>query len=83
MTSNPALPDNLVTAGFVLTIYKGVKMAFQKRISAQDLYRMELITDSDISPDGKNAIYAVQRIDQSNEKKYSNLWMLDIKFIIK
>ena len=53
-------------------------MAFQKRISAQDLYRMELITDSDISPDGKNAIYAVQRIDQSNEKKFSNLWMLDI-----
>ncbi len=70
-------------AGFVLTIYKGVKMALQKRISAQDLYRMELITDSDISPDGKNAIYAVQRIDQSNEKKYSNLWMMDIKLIIK
>lgn len=53
-------------------------MAFHNRISAQDLYRMELITDSEISPDGKSAIYAVQRVDKSKEKKYSNLWIVDI-----
>ncbi|MFQ5421981.1 MAG: S9 family peptidase, partial [Anaerolineae bacterium] len=43
-------------------------------ITAEDLYRFELITDARISPDGRYIIYAVQRIDQKTEKKYSNLW---------
>lgn len=49
----------------------------KKGITAQDLYRMQLITTLDLSPDGKNAIITIQEIDRDSEKKYSNLWMLD------
>ncbi|MCP5100023.1 MAG: S9 family peptidase [Chloroflexi bacterium] len=47
-----------------------------KLISAEDLYRFELITDARISPDGKFIVYTIQRTDKKTEKKYSNLWLV-------
>jgi len=32
-------------------------------ITAEDLYAFELICEPRLSPDGKNVIYAVQRVD--------------------
>lgn len=46
-----------------------------KLITAEDLYKFQLITDAQISPDGSNIIFGVQRIDKKNEKKYTNLWL--------
>ncbi len=48
----------------------------RKPITAEDLYRFELITDFRISPDGKNVIYSLQRVDKKTEKKFSNLWLV-------
>jgi len=45
-------------------------------ISAKDLYRLQLITDCQISPDGGCVVYCVQRVDQKTEKKHSNLWVV-------
>ena len=45
-------------------------------ITAEDLYRFELITDCRISPDGQHVVYAVQRVDKKTEKKYANLWIV-------
>ncbi len=50
----------------------------KKGITAQDLYKMQLITNLDLSPDGKNAIVTIQEVDRENEKKFSNLWMVDV-----
>ncbi|MGB0385968.1 MAG: S9 family peptidase [Ardenticatenaceae bacterium] len=51
-------------------------MANQKRpLTAEDLYDFQIITDSQISPDGQHVMLAVQRVDQKTEKKYSNLWL--------
>jgi len=47
-----------------------------RRIQADDLYKFKLITGLDLSPDGSCVIYAVQRVDQETEKKYSNLWLI-------
>ncbi len=47
----------------------------QRRITAEDLYRFRLITDSRISPDGRQVIYPVQRVQRSSEKKITNLWL--------
>ena len=44
-------------------------------ITAEDLYRFRLITDSDISPDGARVVYSLQRVDRKTEKKFTNLWM--------
>ena len=48
----------------------------KRRITADDLYKFELISGFQISPDGKNVVYAVQRVDQKTEKKFSNLWLI-------
>ena len=46
------------------------------RISAQDLYRIQTISDPAISPDGRNVVFSVQRVDRESERKYSNLWVV-------
>jgi len=48
----------------------------KRLITAEDLYRFELLTDVQISPDGSHVVYVLQRIDQDTEKKFSNLWMV-------
>ena len=48
----------------------------KRRITAEDLYRFRLISDSRISPDGRHVIFCVQRVDKKTEKKYSNLWIV-------
>lgn len=51
--------------------------ARQKRlIQAEDLYRVQLISDVRLAPDGEHAVCAVQRVDRKTEKKYSNLWVV-------
>jgi dipeptidyl aminopeptidase/acylaminoacyl peptidase len=48
----------------------------ERCITAEDLYRFQLVTDCQISPDGRHIVYSVQRIDQETEKKYTNLWIV-------
>jgi len=48
----------------------------KRLITAEDLYRFQLIADCRISPDGKYVVFAVQRVDKKTEKKYSNLWVV-------
>jgi dipeptidyl aminopeptidase/acylaminoacyl peptidase len=55
-----------------------IKMAKNemRRITAEDLYKFELITEAEISPNGSHVVCSVQRVDQKNEKKYANLWVV-------
>jgi len=48
----------------------------KKTITAEDLYRFELITDIDMSPDGSTVVFAQQRVDRGTEKNSSNLWIV-------
>jgi dipeptidyl aminopeptidase/acylaminoacyl peptidase len=48
----------------------------KRPITAADLYRFQLISDCQLSPDGRHVILAVQRVDRKSEKKYSNLWIV-------
>ncbi|MCE5192457.1 MAG: S9 family peptidase [Candidatus Cryosericum sp.] len=52
----------------------GSKQA-SRPITAQDLYAFQLLTDIRLSPDGRQVVYGVQRVDRKTEKKYANLWM--------
>jgi len=47
-----------------------------RRITAEDLYRFYLISDCQLSPDGRHVVFAAQRVDRKTEKKYSNLWVV-------
>ncbi len=48
----------------------------KRPITAQDLYRLQPITACQIAPDGRHAVYCVQRVDKKTEKKYTNLWVV-------
>lgn len=45
-------------------------------IKATDLYRFQVVSDPQISPDGQQVVYCVQRVDRKSEKKYTNLWLV-------
>jgi dipeptidyl aminopeptidase/acylaminoacyl peptidase len=47
-----------------------------REITAEDLYRLNTVAEVRISPDGKNVVYSVQRVDIKTEKKYTNLWVV-------
>ncbi|MCH8295040.1 hypothetical protein IH992_28485, partial [Candidatus Poribacteria bacterium] len=47
----------------------------KRLITAEDLYRFQLISDGEISPDSRHVVFSVQRVDKKTEKKYTNLWI--------
>ena len=47
----------------------------KRSIRAEDLYRFQLITYAELSPDGEWVSYALQWVDQESEKKYANIWL--------
>ena len=49
----------------------------KRRITAEDLYDLEVIKACQISQDGSQIIYALQTVDRDSEKKYSHLWRID------
>ena len=52
-------------------------MPTKKRlITAEDLYRIELLSEPRMSPDGKHVLYRLQRVDRKTEKKFGNLWLV-------
>lgn len=51
--------------------------AQEKRpISAEDLYQFQLVSDPQISPDGRYVVFGLTRIDAKSQKKYTNLWVV-------
>lgn len=49
--------------------------AEQRTITAEDLYRFELASDPQLSPDGEHVVFCQQWVDREKEKKYTNLWV--------
>lgn len=47
-----------------------------RRITAEDLYQLELVSDAQISPDGRYVIFTVQRTEQEEEQKFTDLWLV-------
>ncbi len=48
----------------------------KRQITPEDLYRFQLVSDCQISPDGQHVLFCVQRVDEEKEKKYTNLWIV-------
>ena len=56
-------------------------MALAKRrpVEAEDLYRFEIISEPQISPEGESAVFVVHRVDRKTEKKRANLWVVSTR----
>ncbi len=50
--------------------------AIKRPISADDLYKLKIVFDPQISPDGAHVIFCVRRVDRNSEKKFCNLWLV-------
>ena len=48
----------------------------KRLITAEDLYKIELVSDPQLSPDGANIIFGVTRVERKTEKKFTNLWLV-------
>jgi len=48
----------------------------KRRITADDLYHLQIVSDPQISPDGRHVVFCVQTVERSSEKKYSHLWLI-------
>jgi dipeptidyl aminopeptidase/acylaminoacyl peptidase len=48
----------------------------KRSISAEDLYKLEIISEVRISPSGENVIFVQERVDPKTEKKFTNLWLV-------
>jgi dipeptidyl aminopeptidase/acylaminoacyl peptidase len=67
---------NSLTIRKNFTVFKGVQMAKQRRINAEDLYRFEIVIGARLSPDGQQSVFSLQRVERESQKKYSNLWLV-------
>lgn len=45
-------------------------------ITAEDLYRFQVVNEAEISPDGGHVVYSRQWVKEDTEEKYSNLWIV-------
>jgi dipeptidyl aminopeptidase/acylaminoacyl peptidase len=53
-----------------------MSQAEKRPITADDLYKLELVSDPRISPDGTQIIFGLTRVDRKTEKKHTNLWLV-------
>lgn len=49
----------------------------QNRLTVQDIFNLETVSDPQISPDGKRIIYVRQFADIMSDKRCSNLWIVN------
>ena len=50
-----------------------------RNVTPEDLFRLDVLQDALLSPDGKTAVYGLSYVDIEKEEEYANLWLLDIK----
>ena len=50
----------------------------KRPITSQDLYRFNIITDLELSPNGENVVFSVQKVERESEKKYTHLWIAPV-----
>ncbi|HIN46597.1 MAG TPA: hypothetical protein EYM87_04880, partial [Candidatus Marinimicrobia bacterium] len=56
----------------------GIKMKKQN-IQISDLYRLKLVSDPQISPDGSQVVFVVETMHKGDKKYYTNLWLVPSK----
>lgn len=49
----------------------------QNRLTVQDIFNLETVSDPQISPDGKRIVYVRQFADIMTDKRCSNLWIVN------
>ena len=48
----------------------------KRRITAEDLYRLQPVVGPQISPAGRHVVFCLARVDRKTQKRSSNLWVV-------
>lgn len=48
----------------------------RRPVTAEDLFRLKLVSDPQIDPSGTQIVYGLQRTDRAQNKYFSNLWLV-------
>ncbi|MGH7488687.1 MAG: TolB family protein, partial [bacterium] len=48
----------------------------QSPVTSEDLLRVQVVTDTQVSPDGTWVVFALTRLDATNDALVSNLWLV-------
>ncbi len=51
----------------------------KRPVELQDLFRLNAISEAQLSPDGKYVVYGVARIEPEQEKQLSSLWLYSLQ----
>ena len=67
----------LVCSAFVLLFASLFFGTSKPGLKIDDLNRLVRVGDPKMSPDGKQIVYTVSRVDTEDDKSVSELWMVD------
>jgi len=51
----------------------------KQKIQISDLYRLKMVSDPQISPDGSQVVFVVETMHKGDKKYYTNLWQVPAK----
>jgi len=68
----------VAAAAFLLLLPLAVTaQELSNRLEPMDVFRVQVASDPQISPDGKRIVYARQSADVSSDRRVSNLWIVN------
>ena len=62
----------------VLAVWPGMAQKKLPGLTVEDIFNLQIAADPQISPDGQRIVYVRQFADIMTDKRYSNLWMIDV-----
>jgi dipeptidyl aminopeptidase/acylaminoacyl peptidase len=66
-----------VATFFLLSPLLGVAQENANRLEPMDVFRVQVASDPQISPDGRRIVYVRQSVDISTDRRVSNLWIVN------
>jgi dipeptidyl aminopeptidase/acylaminoacyl peptidase len=72
------LPSVLCAAGTLLVQHPAQAAPAPTPVAAEDLFRLALVSDSQISPDGRRVAFVVARLDGRHDRYARNVWIADV-----
>src|ERR1700730_13734599 len=61
---------------FTIASFTAAQQAGPRGITPEDYYSFEFLSDPRISPDGKLAAYVVTKVDRTQNRRNSSIWMV-------
>ncbi len=73
------LPALFAAAGLLLTTILPSMAAERQPFSAEDLVRLERVSDPQLSPDGRHLVYSLRQTDMAADRGVMSLWIVDVE----